>query len=62
MKFSAARLYGNDGADCAALDEELFDGVVLDPLDRHPDVDVFAEGPGTGERCDEGVTQGVDSH
>ena len=50
MKFSAARLYGDDGTDCAALDEELFDDVVLDPLDGQPDVDVFGEGPVTGER------------
>ena len=54
MKFSAARLYGDDGTDCAALDEELFDDVVLNPLDGQPDVDVFGKGSVTGERRKEG--------
>ena len=56
MKFSAARLYGDDGTDCAALDEELFDDVVLDPLDGQPDVDVFGEGSVTGERTECSIT------
>ena len=58
MKFSAARLYGDDRTDCAALDEELFDDVVLDPLDGQPDVDVFGEGPVTGDVFGKGPVTG----
>ena len=52
MKFSPARFDGDDGTDCAALNEELLDDVVLDPLDGESDIDVFGEGSATREaRC-----------
>ena len=51
VEFSPSRLYGDDGADRAALDEELFDDVVLDPLDGQADVDVFGEGPAKQRVC-----------
>ena len=51
VKFSPARFDGDDGTDCAALNEELLDDVVLDPLDGEADIDVFGEGSATIERC-----------
>ena len=51
MKFSPARFDGDDGADGAALNEELLDNVVLDSLDGEADIDVFGEGSATRERC-----------
>ena len=51
MKFSPARLDGDDGTDCAALNKELLDDVVLDTLDGEADIDVFGEGSATIERC-----------
>ena len=49
MEFSATRLNRDDWADGAALDEELFDDVFLDPLDGQPDVDVFRQRPAIRE-------------